>query len=173
MSCFGVLCGPRAMTQKHQRAPNTAAQCPLMQESPAFPQTQARILGVGVDICSIQRMGAAYSRQGDRIVRRLLTPAEQTLFAQRYEKNPHRGMQFLSSRFAAKEALSKAIGSGIRGMMGFQSASILPDELGKPCIHLHGDLTKMFKHHRWLPHISISDEDDCVVAYCLIEILVA
>jgi holo-[acyl-carrier protein] synthase len=144
-----------------------------MQQSPTFPQAQARILGVGVDICRIQRLAAAYSRHGDRLVQRLLTPAEQTFFSQRYEKSPQRGLQFLSSRFAAKEALSKALGSGIRGLMGFQSASVLPDELGKPCIHLHGDLTKMFAHHRWLPHISISDEEDCVVAYCLIEILAA
>ena len=140
-----------------------------MQAAPMFPLAHIRVFGVGVDICRSERLHNAYARRGPRLVQRLLTPAEQRIFAQRYAHNTERGLQFLTSRFAAKEALAKALGSGIRGLMGFQAASVLPDELGKPCIHTHGELTNLFASQGLRAHISLSDEGNHVIAYCLIE----
>lgn len=141
----------------------------MHQTPPHFAQAHARIWGVGVDICQVERVQAAYTRQGERLLLRLLTPSEQQVFHQRWEDLPARGLQYLASRFAAKEALAKALGTGIRGVMSFQAASILSDELGKPCIHTHGELTKMFESQKLHAHISLSDESGQVIAYCLIE----
>lgn len=146
------------------------AQCALMHNNPpSFPLQQARVWGIGVDLCQLGRVQAAYARQGERLVLRLLTPAEQRAFHTRWGELPARGLQYLASRFAAKEALAKALGTGIRGVMGFQAASILSDELGKPCVHPHGELTKMFESQGLRAHISLSDEEGWVIAYCLVE----
>ena len=141
----------------------------MHQKLPHFSPSHARIWGIGVDICQVERMQAAYARQGNRLLLRLLTPAEQRVFHQRWTDLPARGVQYLASRFAAKESLAKALGSGIRGVMGFQAASILSDELGKPCVHTHGGLTKMFASQGLCAHISLSDELGWVIAYCVIE----
>jgi holo-[acyl-carrier-protein] synthase len=138
-------------------------------QPPNFPLRHAQIWGAGVDLCQIERVQAAYARQGERLLQRLLTPAEQSVFHQRQSENAARGVQYLAGRFAAKEALAKALGTGIRSMMGFQAASILSDELGKPWVQTHGELTKMFEREHLLAHISLSDEADLVLAYCVIE----
>ena len=148
----------------------TRAQCALMHNNrPNFSLHHARIWGIGVDLCRVERMQAAYTRQGARLLLRLLTPAEQDMFHARWNDLPARGLQYLASRFAAKEALAKALGTGIRGVMGFQAASVLSDELGKPCVHTHGELTKMFESQGLCAHISLSDEAGLVLAYCVVE----
>lgn len=150
--------------------PGARAQCALMHiDSPDFPLPRARIFGVGVDLCQVERLQAAYMRQGERLLLRLLTPAEQHVFHMRWGEHPARGLHYLASRFAAKEALAKALGTGIRRAVGFQAASILSDELGKPCVHTHGELTKMFASQGLRAHISLSDDKGFVIAYCLVE----
>ena len=137
--------------------------------SPDFALHHARIWGIGVDLCQIDRVAAAHTRHPLRFAQRILTPEEYALFMARSRQDSSRGLQFLASRFAAKEALAKALGTGIRGVMGFQAASILPDELGKPCVHTHGEMTKLFAANGWMAHISLSDDAGWVVAYCVIE----
>ncbi len=136
---------------------------------PSFPEAGVSVFGIGVDICQIARMRTAYARQGLRLAQRLLSPAEVLLFQERRARDTERGLHYLASRFAAKEALAKALGTGIRGAMGWQSVSVLPDELGKPQLQTHGELTKLFSEKQLRAHISLSDEVDCAIAYCLIE----
>lgn len=87
------------------------------------------VFSVGVDIIEIERIKAALRRHRERFLQRVYTPAEQAYCRGRVPE--------LAARFAAKEAISKALGTGMRGI-AWQEMEILGDERGKPLIHLHG-----------------------------------
>jgi len=84
---------------------------------------------VGVDIVEIRRIERAIQRWGERFLGRVYTPAELALCRGRAPE--------LAARFAAKEAISKALGTGLRGI-GWREMEVLSDERGKPLVHLHG-----------------------------------
>ncbi|MDJ0928300.1 MAG: holo-ACP synthase, partial [Gammaproteobacteria bacterium] len=85
------------------------------------------IFGVGIDILRAERVHAAYERFGQRFAERLLMPAELELFAR--QRNPQR---FLAMRFAAKEAIVKAMGTGFANGMWIRDTGVIPDRFGKP-----------------------------------------
>ena len=89
-------------------------------------------LAVGVDIVEIARISDVFERWGDRFLKHVYTPAE---IARCRGHVPE-----LAVRFAAKEAISKALGVGIWGQAGirWQDAEVLSDPLGKPEVHLYG-----------------------------------
>jgi len=84
---------------------------------------------VGVDIIEIERIEAVLRRHGERFLQRVYTPAERAYCRGRVPE--------LAARFAAKEAVSKALGTGLRGI-AWQEMEILGDERGKPLVNLHG-----------------------------------
>jgi holo-[acyl-carrier protein] synthase len=84
---------------------------------------------VGVDIIEIERIEAALRRHGERFLQRVYTPKEQAYCRGRVPE--------LAVRFAAKEAVSKALGTGMQGIV-WQEMEILCNERGKPVVHLHG-----------------------------------
>lgn len=84
---------------------------------------------VGVDIIEISRIRGALSRWGERFLLRVYTPAEIVFCRGRVPE--------LAVRFAGKEAVAKALGTGMRGV-AWREIEILPDELGKPTVMLHG-----------------------------------
>ncbi len=86
-------------------------------------------LGVGVDIVEIERVAAVVARWGRRFLERVYTAAE---LAYCRDRTPE-----LAARFAGKEAISKALGTGIRGL-AWRDLEILADPLGKPIVRLHG-----------------------------------
>ena len=83
----------------------------------------------GVDLIEIERVQTVLARHGQRYLERVLTPAEREIFGKRVES--------LAARFAAKEAVSKALGCGI-GEVSFQDIEVLQDDLGAPVLQLHG-----------------------------------
>ncbi len=83
----------------------------------------------GVDIIEIPRIARVVDRYGERFLRRVYTEAEQTLYRGRVPE--------LAARFAAKEAISKALGTGIWGIR-WREMEVLPDMRGKPLVYLHG-----------------------------------
>ena len=83
----------------------------------------------GIDIAEVPRIAAALERWGDRFLARIYTPAE----IHRYRHRP----SSLASRFAAKEAVMKALGTGVRGV-GWKEIEVLPDARGKPLVRLSG-----------------------------------
>jgi len=87
------------------------------------------MLSVGVDIVEIERIAKALERFGDRFLARIYTQAEVDHCRGRVAE--------LAARFAAKEAISKALGTGIHGL-SWQEMEILPDPLGQPQVYLHG-----------------------------------
>ena len=84
---------------------------------------------VGVDIVEIARIERAIDRWGRRFVNRVYTEAEREFCRGRVSE--------LAARFAAKEAVMKALGTG-RREIGWREIEILPDRRGKPLIYLHG-----------------------------------
>ncbi len=84
---------------------------------------------VGIDIIEIERIKQALDRFGERFLRRVFTPMEVALFRSR----PHE----LAARFAAKEAVMKALGTGARGV-AWREIEVLPNRRGKPLVYLHG-----------------------------------
>jgi holo-[acyl-carrier protein] synthase len=87
------------------------------------------IRGLGTDIVELARFKEVLARRGERILARLFTPEERRACGDA----PHR----LAARFAAKEALLKALGTGLR-QVSWQEMSILPDALGAPRFHCTG-----------------------------------
>ena len=97
------------------------------------------ILGVGIDIIEVTRVAASYEKFGDRFVNRILFPDE--IAYCRSHKNP---APFLAARFAAKEAISKAFGTGIGAALGWQDMEIRRKESGEPFVILHGKGKELF-----------------------------
>ena len=88
------------------------------------------VLGVGLDLVEIHRIWASVDRFGERFLRRVFTPDEISYCGLHVQR--------LAARFAAKEAVAKAFGTGIGEAMSFTDIEIIRDELGKPGVKLHG-----------------------------------
>jgi holo-[acyl-carrier protein] synthase len=113
-------------------------------------------LAIGVDLVEIPRIVAIFDRWGDRFLKRVYTPAE---IARCRGRVPE-----LAVRFAAKEAISKALGVGIWSRYGIRwhDAEVLSDPLGKPEVRLYGRAleraTQLGLNH-WAISLSHSDEN--------------
>ena len=122
------------------------------------------IYGVGTDIVAIARMSELHARHGERALAKLLAVEE--IAVCRKSADPGR---YLAKRFAAKEALAKALGTGIRAPMLLPAVAVLNDELGKPYFHFGGELAAYIAAHRLRAHLSISDERDTALAFVVLE----
>ncbi len=91
------------------------------------------ILGVGIDIIEVSRIASAYERFGGRFVDRILLPEEIRYCLSHKIPGP-----FLAARFAAKEAISKAFGTGIGAQLGWHDMEIRRKDSGEPYVVLHG-----------------------------------
>ncbi|MBW8074292.1 holo-ACP synthase, partial [Metallibacterium scheffleri] len=101
---------------------------------------------------------------------RVLGARELEVFHARLARCEHRGVAYLGTRFAAKEALSKALGLGLHMPMSWQACEILNAADGRPQGHLHGALARWCEQRRLLLHVSISDEHDTAVAFAVAEL---
>nr|WP_314631866.1 holo-ACP synthase [uncultured Janthinobacterium sp.] len=127
------------------------------------------IYGIGTDICKIPRIEAALARHGERFARKILGPQEMEKFRARSAKNAVRGVRFLATRFAAKEAFSKAIGLGLRMPMTWPAAQMLNHPSGKPMIVCSGVLAEFMEKNRLSAQVTISDEEEYAVAFVIVE----
>ena len=123
------------------------------------------ILGIGTDIVAIKRMDDLHTRYGGRLARRLLSPEEWGDYA----RAPHKH-RLLAKRFAAKEALGKALGTGIRAPVTLTAMGVDHDDLGKPDFTFAPELAAWLKARgAGTIHLSLSDEQDTVVAFVIVE----
>jgi holo-[acyl-carrier protein] synthase len=122
------------------------------------------IHGIGTDIAEISRVGDMYRRQGDRALEKILAPSEREEC--RNSADPAR---FLAKRFAAKEALGKACGTGIRTPLLLPDIAVEHDDLGKPFFAFSATLAASFAERRLKTHLSISDEREFVIAFVVVE----
>jgi holo-[acyl-carrier protein] synthase len=127
------------------------------------------IYGIGTDICQISRIQQALARHGERFAEKILGPQEMQKFHARRAANAVRGLRFLATRFAAKEAFSKAIGLGLRMPMTWRAAQMLNAPSGKPMIVCSGALEQFMQEHGLSAQVTISDEADYAVAFVIVE----
>jgi holo-[acyl-carrier protein] synthase len=128
------------------------------------------IFGIGVDLIEIDRIRAADARHGDRFARRILGAREFERYQARRARSDQRGLVFLATRFAAKEAISKALGLGMRNPMTWRAVEIINDATGRPIAFVAGaELRRFVEHRRLKLHVSLSDERQFAMAYAIAE----
>lgn len=129
------------------------------------------IVGIGTDVCDIRRIALARERHGERFAQRVLGPEEMVIYQARLARVEARGLRFLATRFSAKEAFSKAIGTGIRWPMTWRACQILNEPSGKPVLRLSGELAAWFDERRWSAHVTVTDETDYAASFVVVESL--
>ena len=116
-----------------------------------------KIFGIGTDIVNIARLKKSLERNNDRFKNKIFTKNE--IIYCESKKNPN---SFYAKRFAAKEALSKALGSGITKDVRFKSIEVFNNNQGKPSIKLKGNadryLKKKIKNKKYRIYLSLSDD---------------
>ncbi len=122
------------------------------------------IMGIGTDIVEIERITNILARPGDKFMQRVLTPAEQAEFLRL-----NHSAAYLAKRFAAKEAVAKALGTGIGHGVSFQDMNVVSDDRGAPAVELSGganDVMQGLGATKVL--LSIADERHYAVAYAIL-----
>jgi holo-[acyl-carrier protein] synthase len=123
------------------------------------------VISIGTDILAVQRIEAVQKRLGDKFMRRILTATEQEEY--RDAALPNR---LLAKRFAAKEAVAKALGTGIGRGVSWQDIEIGHDSHGSPLVHLRGGaLAVAAELGGSRVALSLSDEADYVVAFAVLD----
>lgn len=123
------------------------------------------IYGIGADLVNIKRIEDALFRFGDRFLHRILN--EEEVFEYAKSSQPAR---FMAKRFAAKEAFSKAFGTGIGEIVGWHDIRVTHDAFGKPGIETSDALKKVLAIKQIVhSHISITDETEQAIAFVVIE----
>ncbi len=123
------------------------------------------IVGIGVDIVNIARMRRALERQGDRLMHRLFTAAEQDYCRRHRDPAP-----YFAARFAAKEALFKALGTGWAQGVTWLDAEVRREEGCAPRLLLCRRAAEVSKSlDARSIHISLSHSDESAVAFVILE----
>ena len=122
------------------------------------------IYGIGTDLVDIERMQALWQRHGARALEKFLAPEERVACS----ASPAPG-RFLAKRFAAKEALGKALGTGIRAPVLLPAIAVVHDAHGKPAFSFANDLTAWMQERQLVVHLSISDEAAHALAFVVVE----
>ena len=123
------------------------------------------IHGIGTDLLDARRIRSGLARFGEHFADRILAPAEHAGYYA--SRDPAR---FLAKCFAAKEAFSKATGTGLRAPVTLRNIAVLRDARGKPHIECAPELVAWLADHGVSAHhVSLSDEGDLVLAYVILE----
>ena len=117
------------------------------------------ITGIGIDLTEIERIKEAILRHGNRFLDRLFTPKEQQYALSHKDPSPT-----LAGRFAAKEAIAKALGVGIGAELAWTDIEILNTETGKPEVQLSARAQVTFGHPKLLVSISHSKTHATAIA---------
>lgn len=123
------------------------------------------IYGIGVDIAEIVRFERAHARFGARFAARILD--HQELRGLGAARNPAR---YLAMRFAAKEATSKALGTGFKQGVAPRQIGVVHAPSGKPGLAVSGMAATLFERHGIVAsHVSLSDDGGFAIAYVVLE----
>ena len=123
------------------------------------------IYGVGTDLIEIRRVEKALKRFGERFARRILCDLELKRF--RAHRKP---AAYLAKRFAAKEAFTKALGTGVHAPANWHGVCVINLRSGKPQLEFSNDLKKFLeKKHIQRAHLSLTDERDMAYATVILE----
>jgi holo-[acyl-carrier protein] synthase len=123
------------------------------------------IFGIGTDMVEVSRVARLWERYGEHFAQRILMPEELTLFRQ--TRNP---VRFLAMRFAVKEAVVKALGTGFRHGMWVRDTGSIPDSRGRPLvIFSERGMNVCRELGAGNAHVSLSDEAGMVLAFAIME----
>ncbi len=123
------------------------------------------IAGIGVDIAETTRFSNLYEHYGERFARRILTDAE----FEQFHRRAHPAL-FLATRFAAKEAAAKALGTGFDQGVNYKSIEVSNDAQGKPQLSFYHAALKLVEQCQVSNvFVSLSDEKNYVVAMVILE----
>ena len=127
------------------------------------------ILGIGIDVCDVNRVSKTLDKFGERFEQRCFTKLERKKCQDSFSKK-----NCYAKRFAAKEATSKALGTGIKNGVSWKQIEVENLKSGKPVIKLYGNAKKMLES--MLPKnmtsnilLSITDEKEYAQAFVIIE----
>ena len=128
------------------------------------------ILGLGSDLCNIERIQNSLDRFGDRFDQRVFTPVEQA----KAEKRPFTRAGTLAKRFAAKEAFSKAVGTGFSRGVFMRDIGVVNAPSGAPTLHLTGGAKARLdamtpEGHVATVHLTMTDDHPWAQAFVIIE----
>jgi holo-[acyl-carrier protein] synthase len=127
------------------------------------------IFGIGQDAIEISRIAEALERHGDRFARRILGPREMAVFQARRRRWPSRATAYLATRFAAKEAVSKAVGLGMRQPMSWRAVEIVNEPSGRPGAVANGALAAFLQDRGLRLHVTVTDLEQIAVAAAVAE----
>jgi len=123
------------------------------------------IFGTGIDIIKIERIEKVIKRWGDRFINRVFTQDESTFCFKRVSPYPA-----FALRFAAKEAFSKALGTGMKKGVAWRDIEVFHFKSGKPGLKIYGkSLALCQKEEITSFHVSLSDEEEYGVAMVILE----
>lgn len=123
------------------------------------------IVGIGTDLVALDRIRRVLARHGEAFLARTLTPAEQALARDRRDPVP-----FVAGRWAAKEAVAKALGTGFGRECGLLDLEVLNDPAGRPVLALHGAAAATAARRGIVRvHLSLSHEQSHAVAFAVAE----
>jgi holo-[acyl-carrier protein] synthase len=123
------------------------------------------IFGIGVDVLDITRIEKLLAKYESRFIDHLLTALEKEQYA-----DTNRGVHYLATRFSGKEAISKALGTGLRKPMTLHAVSILNDLVGKPELVFDKTLDKFLRSREVNRiHISFSHEGSLLTSFAVVE----
>jgi holo-[acyl-carrier protein] synthase len=125
------------------------------------------IVSIGTDICNYSRIESVWRRHGDRFVERILSGGERCDFADLAEANR---VAYLCKRFAAKEAVGKALGTGIGEGVSWQDIEVRRRQGAAPQVLLRGGAQRRAQAMGVeVIHLSLSDEKDAALAFVIFE----
>jgi len=127
------------------------------------------IAGIGLDLIYLDRIEHVRARFGERFAAKILGADELLVFQRRNARDARRGIRYLATRFAAKEAFSKAIGLGMYAPMWWTRMQTLNAASGQPVVVLVDPLRSWFEQRFGAAHVSITDERDVAAAYVIVE----
>ena len=128
------------------------------------------ILAIGSDLCNIERIQASLDRFGERFERRVFTEVERAKAARR----PFTKAGTLAKRFAAKEAFSKAVGTGFKAGVFMRDIGVINARSGAPTLHLTGGAASRLAAitpagHEAVIHLTLTDDHPWAQAFVVIE----
>ena len=123
------------------------------------------ILGVGIDIIEVARVAGSVERFGERFYKRILLPDEIAYCLLHKAPAP-----FIAVRFAAKEAISKAFGTGIGSQLGWHDMEVRRKESGEPYVILHDGGARLLQERGGrLVHLTLSHTENYAVSMAILE----
>jgi holo-[acyl-carrier protein] synthase len=122
-----------------------------------------------MDLVNMERIDRAWQRHPERFPEKILGEDELRVFKARTARDRGRGVRYLATRFAAKEAFSKAVGLGMRMPMWWTRMQTLNLKGGRPTVVLSGPLAQWYEARFGAAHVSLTDESEYGAAYVIVE----